>query len=92
MRLRFWSKKKVNKEIKEAVYDTNKFVIIIIAIMLSMLPIIASVFGGVFLADFFSQFPRESQASFFAALVLIIAFLTFYDVRKKLHMKERRFK
>ena len=92
MRLRFWGKKKVNKEIKEAVYDTNKFFLIIVAIMLSMLPIIASVFGGVFLADYFSQFSRESQASFFTALVLIIAFLTFYDVRKKLHIKERRLK
>lgn len=84
--MKFWSRKKVKKEIREAVRDTNRFTVIVLGVLLAMLPVIAAVFGGFYLADYAEDLGRMYQGTIFLGLIVVIALLSFYDVKKRLHI------
>jgi len=83
MRLRFWSKKKVKKEVVEAVQDTNKFLLASIAILLMMLPLIGSVLAGVVLYDVIIEFNVLVLIVIFFGIVIVLAYLKAFE-RKRL--------
>ncbi len=79
MRLRFWSRKKVKKEVREAVQDTNKFVLASIAILLMMLPLIGSVLAGVVLYDAINEFDIIVLLVIFFGIVVVLAYLRAFE-------------
>lgn len=81
MRFRFWSKKKVKKEVREAVQDTNKFALASIAILLMMLPLIGSVLAGVVLYDVIIEFNVIVLVVIFFGIVVVLAYLKAFERR-----------
>lgn len=79
---------RIKRYIKETIKDINRFVLIVVGIMLTMLPIIASVFGGIVLADWLSGWDDEVLAIVFFMMIIMIAFLSFINIKKKLSIKK----
>lgn len=79
MRFRFWKKRKIKKEVKEAVQDTNKFVLASIAILLMMLPLIGSVLAGVVLYDAIIEFDVLVLVLVFFGIVVVLAYLRAFE-------------
>jgi len=79
--MRFWSKRKTKKEIKEAVLDTNKFLLASIAILLMMLPLIGSVLAGVVLYDYIIELDLRILVMIFFGIVVILAYLKAFERR-----------
>ena len=80
---------KKKNAVSRFIHDTDRFVLIIIGILLAMLPIVASVFGGVVLAGYFEEYSKRTQALFFVGLIVLIAILTFINVKKKLGVNKK---
>ena len=79
MKLKFWSKRKTRKEIKEAVMDTNKFLLASIAILLMMLPLVGAVLAGVILYDYIIEFNTEILVLIFVGIVIFLAYLKAFE-------------
>jgi positive regulator of sigma E activity len=77
--MKFWSKRKTKKEIKEAVRDTNKFILASIAILLMMLPLIGSVLAGVVLYDYIIELDIKVLGLIFLGIVIILAYLKAFE-------------
>jgi positive regulator of sigma E activity len=77
--MRFWSKRKTKREIKEAVLDTNKFLLASIAILLMMLPLIGSVLAGVVLYDYIIELDLRILVMIFIGIVVILAYLKAFE-------------
>lgn len=81
MRFKFWGKKKVKKEVKEAVRDTNKFLLASIAILLMMLPLIGSVLAGVVVYDYIIDMSIGVIVMVFLGIVVVLAYLKAFERR-----------